>query len=189
MSNTFIIADTHFGHANSLNFFKRDGSKLRDFSCVEEMDQHMIDRWNSVVRPQDKVIHLGDVVINKKYLKTLDLLNGQKKLIMGNHDLWDIKILQQYFYDIKAYRIFDGCIMSHIPVHTSSLERFKVNVHGHLHSEEVYRTVSQSSVIRTESVTVPDYRYLCCSVEQSHINYTPIAWEDVKVILRNRDVK
>jgi calcineurin-like phosphoesterase family protein len=64
-------------------------------------------------------------------------LNGKKKLIMGNHDIYEIKDYQQYFYDIKAYRVFDKFIFSHIPVHKSSIGRFRGNAHGHLHSGQV----------------------------------------------------
>ena len=166
MAETYIISDTHFGHANSLTFLREDGTKLRDFSSVEEMDHTMIQRWNSVVRPEDKVIHLGDVVINKKYLKHFQWLNGHKKLIMGNHDIFELKYYSEYFYDIKAYRVFDGHVFSHIPVHPSSIERWRGNVHGHLHDKKL-----------------DDPRYICMSVEQEHVNYTPVPWYRVKELL------
>lgn len=176
MSETYIISDTHFGHANSLTFKKADGSPLRDFSSSFEMDEYMIHQWNSVVRPEDKVIHLGDVVINKKFLPLLDRLNGKKKLIMGNHDLWDVSVLSQYFYDVKAYRVFDKHVFSHIPVHRESIGRFKANVHGHLHSNQV--------MLDGEI----DPAYICMCVEQEHMNYTPMPWYRVKEILNKRGV-
>ena len=166
MAETYIISDTHFSHANSLTFLRNDGTKLRDFSSVTEMDECMIHRWNSVVRPEDKVVHLGDVVINKRCLNLLSLLNGKKKLIMGNHDIFRIEYYAQYFYDIKAYRAFDGHIFSHIPVHSSSIERWGGNVHGHLHDKKL-----------------DDPRYICMSVEQEHVNYTPVPWYRVKELL------
>lgn len=173
MAETYIISDTHLGHANSLMFLKKDGSKLRDFASVEEMDEHMIHCWNSVVRPEDKVIHLGDVVINKRHLKTLSRLNGHKKLIMGNHDIFDLKYYSEYFYDIKAYRVFDKHVFSHIPVHTGSIERWQGNIHGHLHDGVVMSQYGH-----------PDPRYLCMSVEQKHVAYTPVPWYRVKEILK-----
>lgn len=173
---TYLISDTHWGHANSLNFKRADGSPLRDFSCVEEMDEHMIQQWNSVVRPEDKVIHLGDIVINKKFLPILNRLNGRKKLIMGNHDIWPISTLTGYFYDIKAYRVFDKHIFSHIPVHRESIGRFQANIHGHLHSNQV---------MLGDQI---DPHYLCVCVEQEHINYTPIPWYRCKEILSKRGI-
>ena len=166
MAETYIISDTHLGHANSLTFLREDGTKLRDFSSVTEMDECMIHRWNSVVRPEDKVVHLGDVVINKRCLYLLSLLNGKKKLIMGNHDIFDLKCYSEYFYDIKAYRVFDGHIFSHIPVHSSGIGRWSGNVHGHLHEKKL-----------------DDPRYICMSVEQEHVNYTPVPWYRVKELL------
>ena len=176
MSETFIISDTHFGHGNALTFKRADGSPLRDFASVEEMDEHMIENWNRVVKPNDKVIHLGDIVINRKFLKTLERLNGKKKLIMGNHDIWDITDLIPYFYDVKAYRVFDKHIFSHIPVHKESIGRFAANVHGHLHSNEVM-----------EKGDIDPY-YICMSVEQAHVNYTPVPWYVVKEILNKRGI-
>lgn len=177
MPETFIISDTHWGHANSLTFKKSDGSPLRDFVCAQEMDEHMVQRWNSVVRPEDKVIHLGDVVINKKYLEILRRLNGKKKLIMGNHDIFDMKYYTEHFYEMKAYRVFDKHIMSHVPVHKSSIGRFVANVHGHTHSEKVL----------LEDGTV-DPHYISMCVEQPHVNYTPVPWYRVKEILKARGI-
>ena len=176
MSETYIISDTHFGHGNSLTFKKADGSPLRDFSSAEEMDEHMIKCWNSVVRPEDKVIHLGDVVINKKFLPVLNRLNGKKKLVCGNHDIFPTAKFLEYFYDVKAYRVFDKHIFSHVPVHTESIGRFKANVHGHLHSNQVMYGAA------------PDPYYICMCVEQDHVNYTPTPWYRVKEILESRGI-
>jgi calcineurin-like phosphoesterase family protein len=109
MANTFIISDTHFGHQGILGFKAPDGiNKLRDFSSVEEMDEHIIERWNSVVRDQDKVYHLGDVAMRKEHIATMSRLNGKKTLIMGNHDIFDSREYLQYFENVRAYKVFDG---------------------------------------------------------------------------------
>lgn len=64
MAERFFISDTHFSHARILEFESDDGRPVRSgFSSVEEMDEAMIERWNSVVGPKDKVYHLGDVAI------------------------------------------------------------------------------------------------------------------------------
>ena len=177
MAETFLISDTHFGHANSLTFKRDDGSPLRAFSSCEEMDEHMVSQWNSVVRPNDKVIHLGDVVINKKFLPILNRLNGKKKLVCGNHDIFPVQTYLEYFYDVKAYRVFDKFIFSHIPVHKSSIGRFRGNVHGHLHSGQVMLDNGQI-----------DPYYVCCCVEQPHINYTPTPWYVIKEIFEKRGI-
>lgn len=165
--NTWLISDTHFGHANILNFKRDDGTPLRDFSTVEEMDECMIHNWNSVVDHKDRVYHLGDVVINRKFLKVLDRLNGHKVLIKGNHDIFKLDDYAAYFDDIRAYHVLDGLFLSHVPVHPDSLGRFGCNIHGHLHYREV-----------VDSNGVADMRYWNVSVER--IGYTPISLEGLK---------
>lgn len=176
MSETYVISDTHFGHENSLNFIRADGKPLRPFSSVEEMDSVLIDNWNSVVKPEDKVIHCGDVVINKKHLTTLSKLNGKKKLIMGNHDESKASVLLEYFYDVKAYRVFDTCVFSHIPIHPMQGSRFSANIHGHLHSNYVMKG------------DVRDYTYFNVSCDCDDMNFTPMPWYRIKELLTSRGV-
>jgi calcineurin-like phosphoesterase family protein len=184
----FVISDTHFGHTNSWEKFKKaDGSPLRPFTSNEEMDETMIERWNAKVKENDVVYHLGDVVINKRYLPLLDRLNGSKRLIMGNHDIFGHEEYLKYFKKIAGVRVFvDQFIFSHIPLHPDSVtDRFKVNVHGHLHANEVTWQVEKwfsdgqpNGYEGTETVTEPDPRYLCVSVE--HTNFEPLSFEEVQ---------
>lgn len=167
--NVFLVSDTHFGHGAmySKPFLRHDGTPLRPWSSAEEADEVMIERWNAVVRPTDKVYHIGDVAIPKKGLEALFRLNGDKVLIAGNHDWpWE-KQLNTHFRSVRAYWKLDNFCLSHVPVHPDSLRAFEGNIHGHLH----YR----STLLDDGSV---DRRYLCVCVE--HTNYAPIAWEDVQ---------
>ena len=61
--NIWVISDTHFQHNNILNFKGNDGLPFRMFNDVQEMNEIMIQRQNEVVRPGDKIYHLGDVVM------------------------------------------------------------------------------------------------------------------------------
>ena len=89
MPAVFLVSDTHFGHAGVCRFTHPEtGVKLRPWTDPAEMDEDMIQAWNERVRPQDKVYHLGDVVINRRALKSLARLNGDKVLIRGNHDIF-----------------------------------------------------------------------------------------------------
>jgi calcineurin-like phosphoesterase family protein len=189
MGQRFVIADPHFGHKGMIMFSKTDGTPARPWGrvCddmepaeaaerVAAMDEAMVERWNAVVHPKDTVEVLGDVVINRRALPILARLNGDKRLYMGNHDVFTKKHsadYRPYFSTIAAYKVMpkDGIIMSHIPIHTCQLEgRWIGNIHGHMHHNRVMLNGS------------PDPRYLCVSVEQ--INYTPMAYEEALIFLK-----
>jgi calcineurin-like phosphoesterase family protein len=79
MSNVFFTSDTHYGHKNIIEYSNRP------FTDVEDMNESLIENWNSVVKPGDRVYHLGDFSwCDPKPI--FDRLNGQKYLILGNHD-------------------------------------------------------------------------------------------------------
>lgn len=159
---TFVIADTHFFHSNVLTFTKKDGSKLRPFTTVEEMHTVMIDNWNRVVGVNDKVYHIGDVGFrNASHLEILNNLNGRKVLIKGNHDRHKLSAYVKYFYDVRAYHTLDNILLAHIPIHPFSMNRWKAQIHGHLHDN-----------------VVDDSRYINVSVER--IDYTPKDFEEIR---------
>ena len=180
MSAVFLVSDTHFGHAGVCRFTHPDDPevKLRPWTDPDEMDEEMIRRWNDRVRPKDKVYHLGDVVINRKALKTLSRLNGDKVLIRGNHDIFPDAEYREYFRELRAYHVMNGLILSHIPVHETSLGRFGCNIHGHLHASRVKKARGVDA--RTGEIlygTEIDPRYHCVCVEAT--DFAPILFEDV----------
>lgn len=177
MRNIWLISDTHFGHENILGFRHggADGPLIRGsrFSSVEEMDETMVDNWNSVVKPGDKVYHLGDVFFGPKddFIKKFKRLNGQKRLILGNHDDAKFFAKHELFAKIDVWRMFPdhGLLLTHVPVHDSIMYegRFRnfpgvpLNVHGHIHQNPS-----------------PTENHKCVCVEQ--IDYTPIHIEDAR---------
>jgi calcineurin-like phosphoesterase family protein len=179
MPAVFLTSDTHFGHAGVCRFTEADGvTKIRPWTDPDEMDEEMIKRWNATVRPNDKVYHLGDVVINRKSLKTLSRLNGDKVLIRGNHDIFRDDEYRVYFRELRAYHVMNGMILSHIPLHEASLGRFGVNIHGHLHTNRVKKARGiDAKTGATLYSTENDVRYHCVCVEQT--DFTPILFEDV----------
>lgn len=166
LSNIFLISDTHFGHANCLNFKRPDGSPLRPFTDVTEMDEAMIKNWNDNVRPGDKIYHLGDVGFrNATYFDSImSRLNGEKVLIKGNHDQHKLSVYARHFKDVRATHSLDKIILSHVPIHYQSLDRWRGNVHGHLHANMV------------------DGKYapLYYNVSVEHTNYAPVAFETIR---------
>lgn len=179
MPSVWLTSDSHFGHNGVCRFMRNDGvTKLRPFDDPAEMDEYMIEKWNERVRPNDKVYHLGDVVINRKSLATMSRLNGDKVLIRGNHDIFRDDEYRKYFRELRAYHVMNGMILSHIPVHPESLGRFGVNIHGHLHANRVMKIrgvdVKTGNLLYLDEV---DPRYHCVCVEQT--DFAPILFEDV----------
>ena len=169
MADIWVISDTHFGHSNILSFKDQDGNLVRGgFSSVEDMNETMIQKWNSVVKPGDKVYHLGDVFFgSKEDFKSLwPRLNGSKRLVVGNHD--DVKFLSSggFFKRVSMWRVFAefGLILTHTPQHQSALTGRReglINVHGHIHQNES-----------------PEGPYKCVCVE--HTDYYPVHLEDLR---------
>lgn len=168
MTNTFFISDTHFGHKNIIKY----EAEARPFTTIEDMHEEMIKRWNSVVRAGDKVIHAGDFCFGAKWVEIARRLNGMKYLVLGNHDNYTSASYMRFFHKLLGAMEFDGNIITHIPVHEAQLERYKANIHGHLHSQNIMR---QPHPMRGY---ILDNRYWNVSCEQ--INLTPISYEELK---------
>lgn len=159
---TWCVADLHLGHRNILTFDDGNGTLIRGakFKDIEEHDESIIQSWNSLVGPADRVYVLGDVVSNRRALVSLGRLQGRLVLVKGNHDIFRIEDYLKYFDDIRACVVQkdqDGnkVILTHIPIHPDSLGRFGTNIHGHLHQNKL-----------------DDPRYVCVSLE--HTDYKPI---------------
>jgi calcineurin-like phosphoesterase family protein len=132
----YFTGDHHFGHAAARSFYRRP------FASVAEMDQAMIDRWNSVVSPgnEDEVWHLGDFAVRQtaeRVARLLGSLHGRKHLVVGNNDdavvtgctAW--RSVQPYA-EVTA----DGkkLVLCHYPFRTwRDMGRGSLNLHGHSH--------------------------------------------------------
>ena len=163
MPDVFFVSDTHFDHANFLNFRDNAGELIRPFSSVEEMNELMIERWNSVVKPHDKVYHLGDVTFRpNQFAPIAKRLNGHKRLIGGNHDDLKNYELTRWFDRVQIWRIFkdEGFVCTHIPIMPEQFRRVQFNVHGHIH----------------QNILPSPYLNVCVE----HTNYTPLSMDEVK---------
>lgn len=181
MTCTWLISDNHFSHANSLKFTRADGTPMRPFASVEEMDEHMVKLWNDNIRPQDRVYHLGDFAMNRRFVEPmLQRLNGRKMLIRGNHDLFGDKYLA-HFDDILGSIKLDTFILSHIPLHPDSIAHWaKACIHGHTHNNSVMLDGKM------------DLRYFNVSVESAHralINvpeFAPISFDTIRTFYADK---
>ena len=172
MANIFLYSDPHFSHENICRFLREDGTKVRPFDNAAEMDEELVKRWNEVIQVQDKVYVLGDVVMHKNNMPILKRLNGHKRLVRGNHDIYSTKEYMKYFEDIHGVRVLEDMILSHIPLHVDSItKRFNTNVHGHLHTAFV-----------KDANGLPDSRYHCVCVEQT--DYRPLSVDEVRARIK-----
>lgn len=150
MGNVRFISDTHFGHKNM--------AIKRGFSSAEEMNEHIIKKWNSVVSKKDVTYLLGDVSMeSKNFYYLLDHLNGVKNIILGNHcRRQDIPEMLKYVNSVAGMIDYkSNYILTHCPVHPSQLEfRYSYNIHGHVHEN-----------------SIDDSRYINVSCEV--VDYTP----------------
>jgi calcineurin-like phosphoesterase family protein len=174
MTKTWIISDPHFGHQGVCNFTESDGvTPLRPWNDPEEMNEALVENWNSVVNDADRVYLLGDICMRKKHLPILNRLKGRKVLVRGNHDVEKLSVYAQYFDDVRAYVIKKGLICSHIPIHPNQMNRWEICAHGHMHS----------NIVLLPDGT-PDTRYINVCVEK--INYTPLDMQIVYDIVHKR---
>jgi calcineurin-like phosphoesterase family protein len=178
MPAVFLTSDTHFGHAGVCRFTHEDtGVKIRPWDNPDEMDEAMVKAWNETVGPNDKVYHLGDVVMSRKSLPIMNRLNGDKILIRGNHDIFKDEDYAPYFRSLRGVHVMNGMILTHIPIHEDSLGRFGVNIHGHLHTQRVMKTAQTTQEFVERGRRWIDPRYHCVCVEQT--DFRPILLEDV----------
>ena len=176
MTDIWLISDTHHFHENMYRFVDAAGVRVRSrFASAAEGDEYMIAAWNEVVKEGDHVWNLGDVTLDRssgdqwKLAKVMKSLKGHKRLILGNHDHYDVRVYRNVgFEKVKGSHRFDGLVYSHIPLHPESIASEKVlaNVHGHIHARPS-----------------PPGKYVNVSVER--IGYQPIHIDEVMTMARN----
>lgn len=171
--NVWFSSDWHFGHAAMLEFTNDKGERTRpEFDTVEQMDETMISRHNQLVKPQDKFYCLGDVGFNKPHLESiLPRLNGKKRLILGNHDGYDMRFYCRFFDKIiVSWNPIRSLIFTHFPIRIDSGNpKIKANAHGHIHRS-----------------TIDDDRYMNLSVEMT--DYYPVHYDQIIQSYKQRGI-
>jgi len=136
--NIYIISDTHFFHYNIIGYCGRP------FKSEKEMNTTMIKRWNSTVKEEDLVIHVGDVILSNKtkyFAELIQKLNGRKILVRGNHDRKSIHWYLTHGFDFVCDKFTIGhIIFTHRPIKKQDflLMPYKLNIHGHIHEKETF---------------------------------------------------
>lgn len=133
-ADTWIVADTHFFHANITRLADRP----------ENWQDQVVDHWRSVVQPEDDVFHLGDFALGRRedQIRLAHSLPGRKHLLLGNHDRTSLAHWEQCGFEtaikkkILVYPFGDlAAVFSHRPVQLVGWDgRPVVNIHGHVHN-------------------------------------------------------
>lgn len=158
------ISDLHFYHENAIKMDERN------FSDIHQMNQYMINQWNSTVKGGDIVVVLGDLFWTKEPDEVnyvLNRLSGKICLIEGNHDNRWLKkpgINLNRFEWIKSYAEFqDGernVIASHYPIFCYN-HQYLTNedgsprtymLYGHIHNTHDELLVNQFQKITRETI-------------------------------------
>lgn len=141
----YYISDLHLFCKNQTNAgeFNYDN---RPFATVEEMNEHILEKWNKKINNADTVYILGDISMRGKCDALIALvaqLRGKKVLIKGNHDdLTDYRY-KQIFAEICDYKEitdnFDGkaykLVLCHYPILMwNGQHRGTILLYGHTHN-------------------------------------------------------
>lgn len=171
---TWVYSDPHFYHKNIVTFTNYDGTKVRPWDDAEQMTEDMIKWYNEVVDDKDRVYILGDVAFTVAHMKrAVSRMKGRKVLVPGNHDPVKMRKYFDLFDDVRGYVVKKGFIMSHIPIHEQSMGRWQLNIHGHLHNNQILQPEVGDYGYNPE----PDNRYYCACVERT--NFRPILLDDI----------
>lgn len=177
-SNLFVTSDLHLGHTNLLRG-QRIG--IRPFDTLTEMHATIVQNWNRVVGPHDKVYVLGDVTLSRspESLEILRELKGHKRLVLGNHDHQPLTTYLVYFEKVFAVRTLADVVLTHIPLHPVEFDRWRGNIHGHKHEQVITRPCPHPTL--TDLVQF-DLRYVNACLEVN--DYTPQPFDVLRERLR-----
>lgn len=178
MSQTFFIADLHYGHNNISEKFRTE------FATDEEHNQIIHDNILSVANKRNDIYILGDIVFKTDYFPLIrEYIEHFRNvhLVLGNHDHKSFAA-----YAIKHGAKVHGFLakfnywLSHCPIHPQEMYRAQANIHGHLHTTKVMKPFHPAYDVKQDI----DPRYLCVSCEQ--VGYKPISLARIREIINSK---
>jgi len=184
-NNIFFTSDTHFNHANIIKY------AMRPFADENEMNEALIKNWNSVVKPDDIVFHLGDFMFGNinRFWEFRSRLNGKIYLVHGNHDykLMCEGNIDGAFETVAAQLniVVDGqkIYLNHFPLLAfdgTFKEKPSWQLFGHVHSNKEHPGTSPD-VSRLGYLFPTQY-----DVGVDNNNYKPVSFAEVKTIIENQ---
>lgn len=128
----YYISDLHFSHKDILSFDNRP------FFSISEMNETIVNNWNSVVTANDEVYILGDMFWNNNDISDiLSKLKGRLYLIKGNHDRVNAKMNKRFVW-IKDYAEIEDrgrhIVLCHYPIPCYKNHFYGwYHLYGHVH--------------------------------------------------------
>lgn len=178
----YFIADTHFGHENALAFDNRP------FKTIEEHDNTLIENWNQAVGMEDDVFILGDIswYNASRSIEIVKSLNGNKHLIVGNHDkkLLKNREFQSLFMEITNYKevpVSDGkgIVLSHYPIPCFNHHYYGwYHLYGHVHISFEWNMMERVRFEMEELYDKPCLMFNCGAMIE-YMDYTPRTLEEI----------
>ncbi len=195
-SKVWFTSDTHFSHANIIRFCKRP------FANIQEMNEFIINEWNKVIGPDDTVFHLGDFAWGGSAVWTdvLSRLNGHKILIIGNHDIKNLRANYSKYFDAITFQmqiLVEGqtIILNHYPFLAfggAYRDQPVWQLFGHVHSQKHQYGFNHILDLEVKEILGKDtsrLRYLLPTqydVGVDNNGYMPINFYQVKDIITNQ---
>ena len=155
----YFTSDLHFSHNKEFLYGPRG------FSSEGEMNEAIIENWNSVVTSEDDVYILGDLMLsnNDEGLKCIKQLKGKLHIVRGNHDTDNRMELYRNCWNVieisegKFFR-YGKChfYLSHYPCLTSNWDENKplytriINLCGHTHTQDKFADFDKGLIYHVE---------------------------------------
>lgn len=132
MATVWFTSDWHLDHKRICDF----AGNHRNCDSVVENNHILVAQHRRLVRKRDRTYFLGDIAFSEESLELINELNGDKILVIGNHDVFGAEKYLEYFNDILGVASRNGFWLSHAPLHPAEL-RGKRNIHGHVHFNSI----------------------------------------------------
>ncbi len=122
----------------------------RPFNSLDDLETKLIKKWNDKVTANDIVYILGDISGEdlKHALELINSLNGQKHLILGNHDINHIAQIKKsgIFASISTLKFINDenrkVCLCHYPIMDWSCGSEMIyHVYGHIHNKTIKQGV------------------------------------------------
>lgn len=155
----WFTSDLHLNHDREFLYGPRG------FSSVYEMNDYIINMWNSTVDAEDHIYVLGDLMLGNSEagIRLIKQLKGNIHVVRGNHDsdermkLYDecyniVEITEGQFFKYGKFHFY----LSHYPCITSNFDDGKglharmMNICGHTHTKDKFCDIQKGAIYHVE---------------------------------------